>query len=273
MSEHMQLEDRTAVVTGAASGIGRALAISLARRGCHLALADIDESGLEQTAELVKTAGLRLSCHRLDVADPAAVAAFPEVVRAAHPGVDLLFNNAGVALGGTFEQLSLEDFEWLMEINFWGAVRMTRAFLPLLKASDDARLVNLSSVYGLAGPPGQTAYAASKFAIRGFSEALRHELAGTSVGVTVVHPGGVATAIADSARVPAGADPEEVARQIAAVKQALKMPPAEAGEIIVRGVERRQQRVLVGSDAKIIDLIVRLLPASYWRVIARLAPG
>lgn len=271
MSKTMQLENRTAVVTGAASGIGRALALSLARRGCHLALADINEAGLAQTAERVAAPDLRVTFHRLDVADAGAVAAFPELVRDVHPGVDLLFNNAGVAMGGTFEQLSATDFEWLFAINFWGIVRITRAFLPFLKASDDARLVNVSSVYGLIGPPRQTAYAASKFAVRGFSEALRHELEGSNVGVTVVHPGGIATSIADSARVPAGADPGEVAQGRAAANKLLTTPPEEAAEAIVRGVERRQPRILVGAHARTVDLLARLAPTSYWRLLMRLA--
>ncbi|HEX6624206.1 MAG TPA: SDR family NAD(P)-dependent oxidoreductase, partial [Pyrinomonadaceae bacterium] len=210
MAERMRLEGRTAVITGAAGGIGRAIAVSLARRGCHLALADIDEAGMADTADLVRGDGVRVSRHRLDVADRAAVADLPAQVAAEHAGADLLVNNAGVAVGGTFEQVSEEDFEWLFEINFWGVVRMTRAFLPLLRASGDARVVNLSSVFGLVAPPEQVAYAASKFAVRGFSEALRHELEGSGVGVTVVHPGGVATSIAEKARVPAGVSEEEV---------------------------------------------------------------
>src|SRR5512141_1627402 len=200
MKTRMNLNDRTAVVTGAASGIGRGLAQSLARRHCHLALVDINEAGLEQTVEMVVTPGLRVSCHRLDVANAEAVAQLPEVVRSNHPGVDLLFNNAGVALGGNFDQVNKADFDWLFEINFHGMVRMTRAFLPLLKASDDARLIYTSSVFGLIGSPGQAAYAASKFAIRGFAESLRHELEGTSISVSVVHPGGIATSIAENAR-------------------------------------------------------------------------
>lgn len=274
MSKTMQLEGRTAVITGAASGIGRGIAIALARRHCHLALADVNEGGLVETAEFIATPDLRVSCHRLDVADAEAVATFPEVVQASHPGVDLLFNNAGVALGGTFEQVSAADFEWLFEINFWGVVRITRAFLPLLQASDDARLVNLSSVYGLIGPPGEVPYAASKFAVRGFSEALRHELelAGSSVGVTVVHPGGVATAIADNARPPAGATAEEIAQGRAAANKLLKLSPEVAGETIVRGVEQRQPRVLVGSDARLIALLVRLAPVSYLRLLAWFVP-
>jgi NAD(P)-dependent dehydrogenase (short-subunit alcohol dehydrogenase family) len=175
--------------------------VSLSRRGCHLALAVVDETGLADTAQIAVANGVRVTRHLLDVADREAVAAFPGAVTAVHPRVDLLVNNAGVALGGTFEEVSEEDFEWLFAINVSGVVRMIRAFLPLLKASDDARIIDLSSIYGLVSPPGQTAYAASKFAVRGFSQALGHELKETRIRVTVVHPGGVATSIANSARV------------------------------------------------------------------------
>ena len=270
MTERMRLAGRTAVITGAASGIGRAIAVSLARRGCHLALADIDEAGMTETTDLTRAFNVRTTQHCLDVADRAAVAAFPEVVAAEHGGVDVLVNNAGVAVGGTFEQVSDEDFEWLFEINFWGVVRLTRAFLPLLRASGDARVVNLSSVYGLIAPPEQVAYAASKFAVRGFSEALRHELEGSGVGVTVVHPGGVNTPIADKARVPADASEEEIEQRRERNRKLLRLPPEIAGETIVRGIERRQARVLVGSDARVISAIVRLLPVSYLKVLLRL---
>ena len=269
MAEPMRLEDKTAVITGAAGGIGRAIAVSLARRGCHLALADIDEVGMAGTAEMVQLHGVRVTRHRIDVADRAAVAEFPEVVAAQHRGVDVLVNNAGVAVGGTFEQVAEEDFEWLFEINFWGVVRMTRAFLPLLRASGDARLVNLSSVYGLVAPPQQAAYAASKFAVRGFSEALRHELEGSGIGVSVVHPGGVATSIAEKARVPDGVTEEVIAQRHAKYRKLLRLPPEVAGETIVRGIERRESRILVGSDAKAISLIARLLPVRYWKVMVR----
>src|SRR3954469_18802087 len=258
----MKLVNRTAVVTGAAAGIGRAISLSLARRGCHLALADVNETGLAETAQLAAATGVRITRHLLDVADRAAVAAFPAAVTDVHPGVDLLVNNAGVALGGTFEEVSEEvseeDFEWLFAINFWGVVRLTRAFLPMLKASDDAWIVNLSSVYGLVAPPGQTAYAASKFAVRGFSIALGHELTETTVGVTVVHPGGVATSIADNARVPKDKPEDEVAQGREEMNRMLRLPPETAGEIIVKGIERRQARVLVGSDAWMISMIERL---------------
>jgi NAD(P)-dependent dehydrogenase (short-subunit alcohol dehydrogenase family) len=272
MPDKMNLANRTAVVTGAASGIGRAIAISLSRRGCHLALADLNTAELARTAEMAAEPGLRISLHPLDVSDRAAVAGFPATVVAQHRGINILVNNAGVALGGTFEQVSEADFEWLFEINFWGVVRMTRAFLPHLKASDDARIVNLSSVFGLISPPGQTAYSASKFAVRGFSQALRHELLGTNIGVTVVHPGGVATAIAKSARIPSGVSAEEVANHVRAAEKGLRMPPELAGEIIVQGIERRKARVIVGSDAKLLSLIERLAPVSYWKLIERLMP-
>ncbi len=282
MTSAMNLENRTALITGAASGIGRAIAVSLARRGCNLALADVNDAGLSETARMAqlthtdpthRTAprrALRISQHHLDVADRGAVAAFPQAVIAAHPGVDILVNNAGVAVGGTFEAVSEEDFEWLFEINFWGVVRMTRAFLPLLRKSDDARVVNLSSIYGLISPPGETSYSASKFAVRGFSNSLRHELVGSNVAVTVVHPGGVATPIADNARVPKEMPPEEIARRRALAKKALTMPPATAGEIIVKGIERRSPRVLVGNDAKFLALLERLAPISYWKIFSRL---
>ena len=269
MAELMRLKGRTAVITGAGNGIGRAISMSLARRGCNLALVDIDDAGLEETAKLVRQNGLRVSQHHVDVADRIAVAEFPAVVAANHPDVDLLINNAGVALGGTFDQVSAADFEWLFEINFWGVVRMTRAFLPLLRASDDARVVNISSVYGLVAPPEQVAYASSKFAVRGFSEALRHELEGSAVGVTVVHPAGVNTAIAEKARVPIGISEAEMERRREKYRKLLRMPAEIAGETIVRAIERRQARVLVGKDAKVISMIARLFPRSYWKVIAR----
>ena len=267
----MNLKDRVAVITGAGSGIGRATALSLARRGCHLALADIHEAGLAQTQTQVQalSAGVRVSSHRLDVASREAVAALPAEVLIAHSRVDLLINNAGVALAGTFEQVSEADFDWLMEINFHGVVRMTRAFLPLLRASDDARIVNISSVFGLISPPGQSAYSASKFAVRGFSNALRHELSGTRVGVSVVHPGGVATAIARNARVSAETSAEEKRRRLALAEKLLRLPPEKAAEIIVRGIEKRRARILVGRDAIFIALIERLFPVKYWSVLGR----
>ncbi len=269
----MNLKNKTALLTGAGSGIGRETALALARRGCHLALADINAAGLAQTAEACAALGVKVSQHVLDVASREAVAALPAAVQAAHGRVDLLVNNAGVALGGTFEQVSEADFDWLMEINFHAVVRMTRAFLPLLHNAETARIVNVSSLYGLVSPPGQAAYSAAKFAVRGFSNALRHELMGTKIGVTVVHPGGIATSIARNARVGANAPAELVQQGKARAEKLLKMPPAKAAEIIVRGIEADRERVLVGADAKIVSLLERLAPVHYWRVLARLIPA
>jgi short-subunit dehydrogenase len=269
----LKLAGRTAIVTGAAGGIGRGIATALARRGCHLALLDVDDAALAATAAELAALGVRVSKHHLDVSDRTAVAALPQQLTGQHPGVDLLVNNAGAALGGTFEEVSEADFEWLFAINFWGVVRVTRALLPLLHKSDDARIVNISSLFGLIAPPGQSAYAASKFAVRAFSESLRHELAATRIGITVVHPGGVATSIAKNSRLPQSLPADEAAKRRKFFDSFLTMPAETAGEIIVRGVESRKARILVGRDAKSAALLERLMPVSYWKVLgARVRP-
>ncbi len=268
MASRMRLEGRTALITGAGSGIGRALAIHLGRRGCNLALADINPSGLEETADLVGSAPV-VSQHRLDVSEPDQIEALPAAIRTAHPRLDILINNAGVALGGTFEQVAPADFEWLISINFMGVVRMTRTFLPLLRQSDDARLVNLSSIFGIIAPPGQAAYVASKFAVRGFSESLRHELKQSSVGVTVAHPGGVATSIARNARAPRSVQADQVERRLRATEAKLTLSPAVAADRIVSAVERRRPRVLVGLDAKIAATLERIAPVSHMSILTR----
>jgi short-subunit dehydrogenase len=270
----MKLAGRTAVVTGAGSGIGRALAIVLAKRGCDLALADVDEAGLAHTRGLIEGQAvaartLNVSLHILDVADRTAVALFPTAVASQHAKVDLLINNAGVALGGSFEEISEADFQWLFNINFWGVVWMTRAFLPILKQSDAACIVNMSSLFGLISPPGQTAYSASKFAVRGFSNALRYELAGTTVALSVVHPGGVATSIAKNSRKPQDRSAAQIAAAVARIEKMLRMPPERAAEIIVAGVEKGRARILVGADAKACAALERLMPESYWTILSR----
>ncbi|QCB43662.1 SDR family NAD(P)-dependent oxidoreductase [Sphingomonas sp. PAMC26645] len=267
MSRRMTIAGTTAIVTGAASGIGRAVAVSLARRGCTLILVDLDMAGLEETKLLLP--GVTVVLHQLDLGNGDAITAFGARVAADHPVIDILVNNAGVALGGTFEQLSPSMFEWLFAINFWGVVRMTRTILPLLHRSADAGLVNVSSLFGLIAPPGQSAYAASKFAVRGFSEALRHELKDTTIGVTVVHPGGVATAIATSARPAASMTDADRGSDLEKAAHLLRLQPERAGELIVEAIIRRQPRLLIGADAKIASVIERLMPVSYWTLLAR----
>jgi NAD(P)-dependent dehydrogenase (short-subunit alcohol dehydrogenase family) len=268
----MNLTERVAVVTGAGSGSGRGIALALSKRGCHLALADISASGLAETAAMVR--GVKITTHKLDVTDRAACLALPRVVLAEHGRIDLLVNNAGVAIGGTFEQVDEIDFDWLMEVNFHAVVRLTRAFLAHLKASDAARIVNVSSLFGLIAPPGQTAYCAAKFAVRGFSESLRRELeeANSTVGVTVVHPGGINTEIARNARPPRNVTNEEavlIASERERFQKFLRMSPVRAGEIIVAGIEKERARVLVGSDARIGSLLERLVPVGYWNILKR----
>jgi len=257
------------VLTGAASGIGAQLTVQLAAKRAHLALVDRDEAGLAAVAAQAGASGTVISMHKLDVSDEAGIAALPAAVLAEHGHVTVLINNAGVALAGTFEEASLEDFAWLMNINFWGAVRLTRAFLPQLRVEPAAQIVLLSSIFGLIGPPGQTAYAASKFAIRGFGESLRHELQATRIGVTIVHPGGVATNIARDTRIGKNVDPVAAQAGIAQFQTMLKTRPEAAAARIIQGVEKREKRVLIGADAYQIDIIQRLLPVRYWRVIGR----
>ena len=257
-----------AVVTGAGSGIGRALALQLAEAGSALAIADVDEAGLAQTAELIGGKKALVTTHRLDVADEAGVSAFAEEVDRRHGRVTLLINNAGVALEGTFEEISLDDFRWLMNINFWGVVYGVKYFLPLLKREKQAQIVNISSVFGLIAPPGQPAYSASKFAVRGFTECLRHELAGTPLRVSCVHPAGIRTAIARRARIGAGVKRAGIEEKISKFEHLFRTSPEEAAACILRGVERNKPRILIGSDAYKIDIVQRLRPATYWKTMA-----
>ena len=267
----LSLKNAVAVVTGAAGGIGGAIALSLARRGCHLALADYKAEPLKKTAEAARACGVEVSEHVFDIADARAIAALPQVVQARHGRVTVLVNCAGVALGGTFEQVSLEDFEWLFQINFWAVIRMMKAFLPLLEKEAEAQIVNISSVFGLIGPPGQCAYSASKFAVRGVSEVLRHELdlAGKHIGITVVHPGGVRTGIAKNARIAAAMPKEQVDRMERLWEKLLRNSPESVAEKIVAGLERRQKRILCGADSTRIDVIQRLMPANYWNLFRK----
>ena len=258
------------LVTGAAGGIGAALALALADKGCALALIDRDADCLERVRAEAARRGVAVSAHILDLADGDAILALPEAVLARHGRLSLLVNNAGVALGGRFAETDLADFEWVMDINLRAAVRLTHAFLPALMAQATAQIVNVSSLYGIVAPPGQAAYCASKFGLRGFSESLRHEHAGTGLGVTVVHPGGVATGIARNARLSRHLDPVEAERGRKAFERMLRLSPEAAAAAILGAIERRAPRVIVGSDAKVVALIQRLMPVGYWPLLARL---
>jgi short-subunit dehydrogenase len=261
----------TAVVTGAASGIGAALAAGLAERGSHLVLLDRDAEGLARVAEDIgRTCPVRIATYVVDLADADATRRIGATLAAAHPDTTLLINNAGVALGGTFDQVSAEQFDAVLAVNLHAVVTLTRALLPVLTTHPGAHLVALSSVFGLVAPPGQTAYCTSKFAVRGFTESLRGELAPAGVGVTCVHPGGVRTGIARNAMVGEGVPPAMAAR-MAEFDKVLTLPPADAAAAILRAVERRRPRVLVGRDALVIDTLARLLPVTHRRLLSAAA--
>ncbi|HVA08020.1 MAG TPA: SDR family NAD(P)-dependent oxidoreductase [Acidimicrobiales bacterium] len=262
---------RVAAISGAGSGIGRALAIELANGGAHLALGDIDEAGLAETVSLCEGAGVKVTSQRLDVAQRDAVYAWADAVVADHGKVNLVINNAGVALGSTVESMSYEDFEWLMGINFWGVVYGTKAFLPHLKASGEGHIVNISSVFGLISVPSQSAYNAAKFAVRGFTDALRMELEieRSHVSCTTIHPGGIKTNIARNARmdqsvVALAGDAEKARKEFD--KVALTSP-AKAARQILAAVRADRRRALIGPDGKLIDLISRLPSGFYQRVL------
>ena len=267
-----KLEGAVAVVTGAASGIGRSLALRLARAGCQLALADIDAGGLGETVAAARQAGSRATAHRVDVAALDQMTAFRDAVLGEHGGVDLLINNAGVALLGTVEEVSLDDIRWLVDINFWGVVHGAKLFLPALKQRPEAHIVNISSVFGLIAPSGNAAYCASKFAVRGFSESLAHELAGSNVRVSTVHPGGIRTPIVTHARAAAGVGNAQRDDVITRFEQAARTTPDAAAERILRGIRRNEKRILIGGDARFLDGLQRLLPVRYWNVLGRFFP-
>ena len=273
MAPRFPVRGKVALLTGAASGIGAALARRLAGAGCALALVDKDAAGLAATASALAASGCAISSHVVDLADPAAILGLPSAVLDRHGRLDLLINNAGVALGGTFAEVALADVDWLLAINLQAVIRLTHACLPALRTAPAAQIVTMSSVFGLVAPPGQAAYCAAKFGVRGFSEALRHECLGTALGVTLVHPGGVATAIARNARLPAGTDPAAAERGRVAMERLLTLSPDKAAATIVSAIERRAWRVIVGSDAKALALLQRLMPVRYWSVIARLSPS
>jgi short-subunit dehydrogenase len=263
---------RTAVVTGAASGIGEQLAHGLAARGSDLVLVDRDALRLDAVAQQIRTAhpGRTVEALVADLADRSEVIRTAEGIAERHPELGLLVNNAGMALGGRFDQLDLAQFERVMAVNFTAPLLLIHHLLPALSATPGSHLVNVSSLYGLIAPPGQSAYSASKFALRGLSEVLRSELLESGIGVTTVHPGGVRTRIAESAEIGAGVPAAEVEPQQRIFAALLTYPPEKAARDILDGVERRRGRVLIAASAKLPDVLARLLPVSHMRVIGRL---
>lgn len=262
------LRDRVAVVTGAASGIGRATAIVLAERGSDLALADVDEVGLQQTARQIEHLGRRVTTHRVDVASRPAMEAFVADVAAAHGRVHVVVNNAGVSVTAPFEEHTLEDFEWLIGVNLWGVVHGCKLFLPHLKAAGEGHIVNISSVFGIIGLPTQSSYCASKFAVRGLSESLRTELAPLNIGVTSVHPGGVNTNIVKSSRF-VETRPGQKAKIIRAFDR-MAMTPERAALRIVAGIESNAARVLITRETYVTDMMKRVAPTLTNRLVERL---
>lgn len=270
------LNGGVAAITGAGSGIGQALAIRLAKAGCHLALSDIDEINLTDTLQKAQYPGVKITSQKLDVADRAAMYAWAGQVVADHGRVNIIINNAGVALSDAVESMSYDDFEWLMNINFWGVVSGTKAFLPHIKAAGEGNIVNISSVFGLVAVPSQSAYNAAKFAVRGFTECLIQELniERSPVHATCVHPGGIRTNIAGSARMndavagPAMAGASAAERTAEFHKQA-RTSPEQAADRIIEGVLKNKRRVLIGNDAWLIDKIQRLLPLGYQMILER----
>jgi NAD(P)-dependent dehydrogenase (short-subunit alcohol dehydrogenase family) len=247
------------VITGAGSGIGRELAKEFAASGAQLALADINTAALEETRSLLGNA--KAGTYMVDVGDASSVEAFARKVRQDFGRVSILVNNAGVALYGVFEELSLADFEWLFRINFWGVIYGCKFFLPVLRQEKEARIVNISSVFGLIAPPGQTAYGSSKYAVRGFSESLREELRGSGVQVSCVHPAGISTNIANKARAAAASDPRGQVQARELFNRVARITPEEAATTIVGGIMQNKDRILIGSDAYRMDRIARLFPA------------
>lgn len=264
-------QGKVAAITGAGSGIGRSLAVHLARSGCDLAISDVDETTLAETAKLVSN--VRVTSKRVDVADGSAIRAWSDEVVRDHGRCNLIFNNAGISYAATVEGTELEEFERIVDINFWGVVHGTKAFLPHLKASGDGHVINISSVFGLIAFPGQCSYNAAKFAVRGFTEALRVELeiTGAPVSATCVHPGGIRTNIAKASKMHVsltdlGVDLATAQKRF---ERAFRVSPDDAADTILRGVRRNARRVLIGNDARIFDLIQRIVPGGYHGLLAR----
>jgi NAD(P)-dependent dehydrogenase (short-subunit alcohol dehydrogenase family) len=263
-----ELRDKVAVITGAGSGIGRALALELAAHGCELAIDDLDETGVKETARMINS-GTTVSAHTFDVAKHDEVHQFARRVLEEHGHVDMLINNASVAVADTLEDVTYTDFRWLMEVNFWGVVHNTKAFLPIMKQSEEAHIVNISSIDGVLAIPNNGPYCAAKFAVTGLTETLSQELHGTNVRVSCVLPGGVKTNIHRNARFFKSANPQLCREDsIQCLERMSLLSPDEAAAIIVKGIKKNRSRILVGRDAYMIDLMKRLMPVWTTRLAA-----
>ena len=264
--------DRVAAVTGAASGIGRALATNLAAKGCHLAISDVNEKGLEETASLVADKNVKVTTHIVDVANREQVYRYAEDVVKQHGRANIIINNAGVGVGDSIEEVSYEDFEWVVGINFWGVVYGTKAFLPYLKKEPEGHVVNISSINGIVPNPLNGPYCSTKFAVKGFTETLSQEMRGTSVGVTVVHPGGIATDIVRNARLRKHLNPNKTPDEMATDfdEKVVRNTADFAARTIISGIEKNKQRVLIGGDAKLMDRMTRLFPVTATRFLSHL---
>jgi short-subunit dehydrogenase len=260
------------IITGAGSGIGQALAVLAASKGAKIIATDINQKGLEETRDKVVAQNGWINGHQLDVADAQAIIAFSEMVKKTYnPQRIVLVNNAGVALNsGTFDETPMEDFEWLLNINLYGVVRMTKAFLPMMLAQNNGNIVNVSSIFGIVGVRYQSAYCTAKFGVKGFSDVLKFELLDTNIKVSSVHPGGIKTKIASNARVSEGQNPKQVAADLEKFeREALINTPEYAAEVILKGIEKGKSRILIGKDAKILDILARTFPNNYFKQIPR----
>ncbi len=264
-----EIRGKVAVVTGAASGIGRATAVALAREGARVAIADVDRAGLAETVKLVEAAGGTVSTYLLDVSSREAVYAFAQEIEGQFGGADIVINNAGVAQVASVEELAYDDFEWVMNIDFWGMVYGSKAFLPQLRKKGGGHIVNVSSIFGLFSVPTQAAYNSAKFAIRGFTEALRHEMRGSGIEVSCVHPGGIKTNILRNARFLQSVQTTERETAMSGFDKLARTTPDEAAQVIIKGIKKNKPRILIGMDAHIIDWFIRLLPGSYGKIMFR----
>ncbi|NNE98393.1 MAG: SDR family NAD(P)-dependent oxidoreductase [Pyrinomonadaceae bacterium] len=274
----MSLTNKSVVViTGAASGIGRALAIRLAQENISgLAISDLNEEGLANTRELIDNPNLKITTHIVDVASEGEMRSFAGDVIQQHGRVTHVINNAGAALGGAVSEVSVEDIRWLMDINFWGVVYGSKFFLPHLEKEDSAHIVNISSLFGFIAPPGQATYCASKFAVRGFTESLRHELEKTNIAVSLVHPGGINTNIVNNARIGENVSlsEKEVEKRKAQENQNInRTSPEKAAETILRGIKSKNPRILIGFDSWLLSTIARVFPKRYFSIIDLISGG